>query len=133
MDVGCFVLSLQVVEDTQHQGDSLDGGVEILLPQKIEEGHDENGSQILNVEDMLPSDLLPQIFETEPAIRKSDEFKIFIIVRQNNFTFPIFIGKFLLKDGYPGLGLKLLLDPLDSFLIISSDNDLPLFVFDVEV
>ena len=133
MNVGCFVLSLQVVEDARHQSYCLDGGVEILLPQQIEEGHYYYGTQILNVEDMLPSDLLPQIFETEPAIRKSDEFQVFIIVRQDNFAFPIFIGKFLLKDGYPGLGLELLLDPLDSFLTISSDNDLPLFVFDVEV
>ena len=61
MNVGCFVLSLQVVEDTQHQGYCLDGGVEILLSQQIEKGHYYDGPQILNVEDMLPSDLLPQI------------------------------------------------------------------------
>ena len=61
MNVGCFVLSLQVVEDAQHQSYCLDGGVEILLPQQIEEGHYYYGTQILNVEDMLPSDLLPQI------------------------------------------------------------------------
>jgi len=133
MNIGCLILSFQVVEDTQDQSNCLDGSVEILFAKKVEEGHYDDGSKILDVEDVFPSDLLSQIFEAESAIGESDKFKVFFIICENNFGLSIFIGKFLLEDGYSGLSLKLLFDPPDSFFIIGGDKDLPVFVFDVEV
>ena len=57
MNIGSFVLSLEVVEKSKSEGNCLNGGVLILFAKSIEKREDENRPKILDVEDMLPSDL----------------------------------------------------------------------------
>lgn len=131
--VGCFVLPFEVVEQSHDQGHSLDGSIKFLFAKCVEEGEDEDGSEVFDVEDVFPPDLSSQIFEAEDVAGDLDELQVFIVVGEDDLVVTFFVGEFLLEEGYFGLCFQLLLDPPDGLHFVGSEGDLSVFVLDGEV
>ena len=91
MNIGSFIFSLEIVEKCKNKGDSLNGGVLIFFAESIEKREDENRPKILDIEDMFPSNLPPQIFQIQATLRNINKLNINLIIRQHNLLLSIFI------------------------------------------
>lgn len=80
MNIGCLVLSFEIVKDTQNKSNCLNGSVKLFFTEHVEKWQDDDWSKILDVEDVFPSDLQSQIFKIESAIWNGDVFEVFVVV-----------------------------------------------------
>lgn len=75
-------------------------GVLLLIAQEVQDGHDKQRTEILNVEHVVPSDLFAEIFEGQLIglgdFRKSQGE---LIVGEDDFFVIGFERKFLLDEG----------------------------------
>lgn len=92
MNVGCFVLSLQIVQNSQNQSSSLNVSVKLFLSDEIEEWQDEDGPKVLYIEHHLPPNLFAEIFDAQIVGWQFSYFKRHLVVTQENLFVTILVG-----------------------------------------
>ncbi len=71
----------------------------LLIPNQVENGEDEKGSKVLNIEHIVPSDLFAEVFEGKFVIGWEVEFEGSLVVGKDDFFIVGFVGELLLVVG----------------------------------
>lgn len=59
MEIGSLILSFEIVQYSHNECCGLYGCVELFFAEFVEEREDDDGAEVLYIEDVLPSDLFP--------------------------------------------------------------------------
>lgn len=95
--------------------------VGFLLAEHEEDRKDQDGSEILDIENHLPSYLFAQILQHQIFISNLGDFDRHLIIAKHMLDIPIFVRKLLLEHRNLGQFFDLLLDELDGIGLISRD------------
>ena len=81
MNISSFIFPLEIVEKCENKGHCLNRGILIFFAKCIEKREDENRPKILDIKDMFPPNLPPQILQIQPTLRNINKLNINLIIR----------------------------------------------------
>jgi hypothetical protein len=70
MHKGSLILSFGIVKQGHNQGPALNLSILLLISKQVENWKDKQWSKILDVEDIVPSDLFAKIFDSQDSVRR---------------------------------------------------------------
>ena len=70
-----------------------------LVPKEIEDGEDEKWPKVLNVEDIVPTDLFAEVLEGEFVVGRKVWFEGSLVVGEDGLFVVGFVGELLLMIG----------------------------------
>ena len=95
-----LVLSFGVMQQGHYQSPALDVCVLFFVAEEVKDGEDEERSEVLDVEHVVPSDLLAEVLEGQLVVGgQVGSGKGELVVREDHFFIVGLEGDFLLGEG----------------------------------